>query len=330
MNKKLKIDPERGPLVAEAFTLVASGRFVTTDAVWKMATSLGLRTRRGNVLSRQTFARMLSNPIYAGWVVSGDLKVEGQHPPLVSRELFDVVQQQLNRKPGVVHKKLNEDFPLRGIVKCAKCGRFLTAGWPKGRTNKYARYWCYTPNCHSVSVSRDDLDWLFKNLLGMIQPTAQLLAELPQRVGPVWQARVDRIAGERKRLEGQLAEQNALNQKAVLARVRGDISGEDFEALKASLAEEILRIQTALTTLNSEKATMEELLKQVQAEVVDVVGAWDKGNVNQRQELVKGFFPNGLVFSHELKFFEPANTEITEGFLRYLTDPDNFGVPDGI
>jgi len=329
-NKKLKIDPERGPLVAEAFTLVASGRYVTTDAVLKAVTALGLRTRKGNVLTKQTFSRMLSNPIYAGWVVSGDLKIEGQHPPLVSRELFDFVEQQLNKKPGVIHKKLNEDFPLRGIVKCAKCSRPLTAGWVKGRTNKYARYWCFTPNCRSVSISRDDLDWLFKNLLRMIQPTAQLLAELPQRVGPVWQERVDRIAGERKRLEGQLAEQNALNQKAVLARVKGDISGDDFETLKASLAEEILRIQTALTALNSETTTMEELLKQVQAEMVDVVGAWDKGNVNQRQELVKGFFPNGLVFSHQLKFFEPANTEITEMFMRYLTDPDRFGVPDGI
>lgn len=329
-NKKLKIDPERGPLVAEAFTLIASGRYVTTDAVLKAVTALGLRTKKGNVLTKQTFARMLSNPIYAGWIVSGDLKIEGQHPSLVSKELFDFVQQQLNRKPGVVHKKLNEDFPLRSIVKCAKCGRPLTAGWAKGRTNKYARYWCYTPGCHSVSISRDDLDWLFKNLLGMIQPTAQLLAELPQRVGSVWQERVDRIAGERKRLEGQLVEQNALNQKAVLARVKGDISGEDFETLKASLAEEILRIQTALTALNSETATMEELLKQAQAEMVDVVGAWDKGNVNQRQELVKAFFPNGLVFSHELKFFEPANTEITEMFMRYLTDPNRFGVPDGI
>jgi hypothetical protein len=48
-------------------------------------------------------------------------------------------------------------------------------------------------------------------------------------------------------------------------------------------------------------------------------------------------FPDGLVFSHELGFFEPANTAITDMLLRYLqavrdgkTDENEIGAGDGI
>jgi hypothetical protein len=38
---------------------------------------------------------MLRNPLYAGWVKSGDLLVRGIHPPIVNQELFDAVQDVL-------------------------------------------------------------------------------------------------------------------------------------------------------------------------------------------------------------------------------------------
>jgi hypothetical protein len=42
-------------------------------------------------------------------------------------------------------------------------------------------------------------------------------------------------------------------------------------------------------------------------QLIDFVGAWDKDNVNQRQELAKALFPDG---SPERLLFEPANTSI--------------------
>jgi hypothetical protein len=59
-------------------------------------------------------------------------------------------------------------------------------------------------------------------------------------------------------------------------------------------------------------------LRQAEAQMLDFVGAWEKGSVNERQELAKAVFPDGLVFSHQLGFFEPANTAITDMLLRYL------------
>src|SRR5262249_28604760 len=146
-QKQVIADVQSGGLVRKAFELVASGRFTTLDAVLRQVTALGLKTRKGRTLSKQSFGRMLKNPFYCGWIVSNGAKFKGTHAPLISEELFQTVQARINGK-SASHKSVNEDFPLRGFIKCAGCGKPLTAGWAKGRTEKYPRYWCWQKGCY--------------------------------------------------------------------------------------------------------------------------------------------------------------------------------------
>jgi site-specific DNA recombinase len=329
VDKKLCADPERASLVRQAFELMASGRFSTGDAVLKLITSLGLTTKKGRPLSKQTFARMLSNPLYTGWIVSGENRALGNHDPLISEGLFRSVQERLNGKARP-HKKLNEDFPLRGVVRCAKCGRPLTAGWARGRKKQYPRYWCWEKKCGDVGVSREDLEGRFVSLLSQMQPTAEALAELPERAAAHWQARKAQIALDARTLNNNLALEKTLNQRAIMAKLNGKLSDEDFDSVKASIIEKISRIESDIKALDGERSTMEELFKTAQTQAVDLVGAWQSGNINQRQELATAFFPEGLAFSRERAFFEPANLVIQQMVWRFLEDPSNVGVPDGI
>jgi hypothetical protein len=168
-NKQLYPDPERAPLVRETYELIASGRYPTTKAVLNVVTALGLKTKTGRPVTMQTFARMVNNPIYAGWVVSGDVRVRGIHEPLISDELFQTVQARLKSK-GTTHKKVNQDFPLRGVVRCATYGKLLTAAWVKGRNKLYAHYWCWTSGCRKVKVTREVLESRFVGLLFQMEP----------------------------------------------------------------------------------------------------------------------------------------------------------------
>ncbi len=329
VDKKLCADPERAPFVRQAFELMASGRFSTGDSVLKLLTSLGLTTRKGRPLTKQSFARMLSNPLYMGWIVSGDDRVLGNHDPLISEALFQNVQQRINGK-ACPHKKVNEDFPLRGVVQCAKCGKPLTAGWVRGRKKLYPRYWCWEEKCKAVGVSREDLEGQFVNLLSRMQPTAELLAELPERAAAHWQARKARIAVDARTLNNSLAVERTLNQKAIMAKLNGTLSDADFDSVKASITEKISGIESQIKALDCERSTMDDLLQQTQNEAVDLVGAWQKGNINQRQELATAFFPEGLVFSHERQFFEPANVVIHQMVWRFVTNEIDIGVPGGI
>lgn len=310
-SSSLQIDTKRAALVRQAFEWVAT-RSYSLEEVLRRLKLLGLTTRRaGRPVTKQTLSRMLRNQIYAGWVVSGENKVKGLHEPIVSQELFDAVQDALNGKaaPKVVHKKLNNDFPLKGFIRCTACDKKLTAGWAKGRKEKYARYWCWNPKCSArVSASRDEIEKAFLGILGMLVPTQEFLNELPRIAKDHWAHRLERIKNERRRLSTILKDVKTLNQKIVMQKVNGELSAEDFTMAKQIVMQQKADAETQMAALDAENSSMEALLQEHQNSIVDLVGAWQRGGAQQRQELISNLFPDGLRFSQQTLFFEPGNT----------------------
>jgi site-specific DNA recombinase len=154
-----------------------------------------------------------------GWVVSGENRIKGLHQPLITQALFDNVQGALTGKTSapVMHKKVNPEFPLKGLVMCSGCGKKLTAGFVKGRKEKYPRYWCWKPVCPvRVSASREEIENGFVRILGMMEPTPELL---PKIAKTCWAHRPERITIERRVLSSRLADVRALNQKILLQKV---------------------------------------------------------------------------------------------------------------
>jgi len=47
---------------------------------------------------------------------------------------------------------------------------------------------------------------------------------------------------------------------------------------------------------------MQDLMRQAQVQMIDLVNAWKSGNVNQRQEMVKGLLLNPLDVSRGYPF----------------------------
>jgi len=149
-------------------------------------------------------------------------------------------------------------------------------------------------------------------------PTAEFLAQMPVIAAREWEARKGRIAKDSEVLSRRLAEQTALNQKLIRAKLQGEISAEDFQTFKDSITAETARINEQIIALDAERSTMQDLCQQAEVQTLDLVLAWERANANQRQELVRGLFPEGLYFSHEKKFFEPANIVIRDMQLRWL------------
>jgi site-specific DNA recombinase len=331
----LQVDAERAGLVRQAFELVAT-RSYSLEEILRRLNLLGLTTRRaGRPLTSQTLSRMLRNQIYAGWVISGENKVKGQHEPIVTQELFDAVQDALDGKAAtpVVRKKLNDDFPLKGFVRCTGCDKKLTAGWAKGRKEKYARYWCWNPKCPArVSASRDEIEKAFLGILGMMEPTQEFLNELPRIAKTYWASRLERIKNERKRLSTMLGDAKTLNQKILLQKVNGELSAEDFAMLKETVTKQKADAETQLVALDAETSTMQALLEETQHNIVDLVKAWKNGGVQQRQELAWSLYPEGLRFSRETKYFEPGNILLMNTMREMIADlvaGKNIGAGDG-
>jgi hypothetical protein len=108
-------DPERGPLVKQAFENLASGRF-TAQEVIRRATDAGLRTRRDRPLSPQTFGNMLRNRIYIGQVESPDCGVSarGDFEPLIDEATFYRAQAVLDGRVPVA-------APRQRTIRTSRC-----------------------------------------------------------------------------------------------------------------------------------------------------------------------------------------------------------------
>lgn len=110
---------------------------------------------------KQSVRAMLQNPTYVGDVVwgrrphgetSGQRKerdadkwtiVRDAHPAIISRELFDLVQQRL--ATNLKEKRATSGgYPLSGLIRCGSCGMpFVGGGGPRGPAQDPDRYRFY-------------------------------------------------------------------------------------------------------------------------------------------------------------------------------------------
>jgi site-specific DNA recombinase len=318
-TKNLATDAERAPMIRKAFELLAMGSYKTDD-VLRAVNAMGLRTVRGNPVSPQSFSQMIRNPIYMGWIHSGQNRAKGNFEAIVSEELFAAVQDVLvGRSVPAPHKRVSEDFPLRGFARCAKCDRPLTAGWVQGRGKKYGRYWCYNKTCKRVGISREGLEGHFVGLLGMMQPTAELIAKLPDIAESNWKQRSKRIEDEKRILRNRLNENESLDLRAIEARIKGELSADDLEKFKAANDKSISDIQDQLKTLQSECFTMEQLLADARRTIVNLARTWQQADPARKQEIQTALFPEGLAFSPDFLFFEPRNHTLMQEVRELVT-----------
>lgn len=130
--RREEIDPVNGPLVARLFEEAAMGT-KSVAALRLYAKTLGVRASGGRPLSKTAVWNLLTNPYYYGTIrYNGKLYTTNvQHEPLVSRALFERVQEAIGgRRKG---RYRSHRFAFGGcVMSCGECGRPVTAERQKG------------------------------------------------------------------------------------------------------------------------------------------------------------------------------------------------------
>jgi len=211
-GKILVRDEPNASSLQEALEGFASGRFQTQAEVKRfLEQQTGFpKDTKGEVHS-QRVAEFLTKALYAGLVEVPNWNVtlrEGHHEGLIAVSTFNQIQDRL-KKPATapLRKDRCQDFPLRGVVACADCGKPLTACWSKGKSRKHPYYLCQNRNCASKgkSIRRDKLEGDFANLLQRITPTAELVGLLRALVADVWKQRQTQQAALRQSAKREAA-----------------------------------------------------------------------------------------------------------------------------
>ena len=124
--KDIIVDPDRGHIVTDMFEkVIKNGDSGRTLKKWL---DTCLTTRGDKKVTLSQIYLMLKNPFYYGefeYPVGSGSWYKGKHQPLITKEMFDKVQQKL-----VVPKKSkwgSKFFIYKGILKCATCKSSVVA-----------------------------------------------------------------------------------------------------------------------------------------------------------------------------------------------------------
>lgn len=122
VNKRLVIEPHKADTVKRIFKLVAQG--TSTAEVVRLLKQEGITTNTGRFFDTRAVRLLVQNEGYTG------KKDDNVYPPIISKELFLLANQQLKSIPNCDNKR---SYALSGKIICSKCGTSLIIGFKKDR-----------------------------------------------------------------------------------------------------------------------------------------------------------------------------------------------------
>jgi site-specific DNA recombinase len=145
------LDRRKAPIIKSAFELYAEGKSRLTDVSFFIYDK-GIKTQRrkggegGRKISDDHVKRILTDPFYYGHFSYGGDIWKGNHTPIISKALFDKVQEVLEIR-GRGQKAKKDPQALCGLLHCGNCGCFITAEvltkYQKNRNiHRYVYYHC--------------------------------------------------------------------------------------------------------------------------------------------------------------------------------------------
>ena len=147
----LEVDPVAAPIVKEIFE--SSRRGNGLKEICKGLNGRGI-TNRGRRWQKNIVHYLLTNEAYTGTAVWGvkskdekaqePVRVENAWPALVSRDLFDAVQQGLHERAPARQRpaRVGSQYLLSGLLRCGVCGKPYSAQGAK--SGQFAYYICAT------------------------------------------------------------------------------------------------------------------------------------------------------------------------------------------
>lgn len=135
INKTVIVDEERRKYIKRAFELYGTGSHSLKE-VSDILYQEGFRSRGGHKYHKSKICKIIQDPFYYGVMYVHGEHYSGNHEPIISKDLFDKVQDVITGKNRSRYQK--HFYPLRGFMTCHTCGCLLTAMEKKG----FVYYYC--------------------------------------------------------------------------------------------------------------------------------------------------------------------------------------------
>lgn len=139
-NGVFVLDPVGAKAVQIMYEMYADG--YSKKEICQKLNEDGYRSSRGHKFSPNGIHTILSNERYLGVYIFGEIRQKGGLPAIISKDLFDKVQLQVqSRKRARGRKKAMEEYLLSGKVFCGHCGKPMVGESGTSSTGEIYRYY---------------------------------------------------------------------------------------------------------------------------------------------------------------------------------------------
>ena len=348
-------DPVRAPVIKEMFELYATGDWSLADvarhAVQQGFTTVPMRRRRSKAeiladdseddeviektsrpVTENHISRILTSRFYTGRTKGPDgVYIEStSHEALVSDDIYNQVQDNLNKKKVSVHYTEKLDHPLRGVVRCAHCQRVYTPYTKKGILYFNAR--CLK-GCTNT-MKNCNFDYIAGEIKGLVESlyfTDDELTQLEAR------ASTDISLLEEKRHKSlNVVERKKKTIRENMAYLRsnrlsllqsGVYTPQTFMDEEQKLEADLNQLKTdeevsdvAMRDLMKDVVTLSELLK-------NVVPVYDFANPHEKEKIVKVIFSELFIAQDTLIYKVKKGFETFDDRMSAICDPTENRTP---
>ena len=292
-------DPEAS-VMQWAFNEIAKGILAADQVRQKM------NAQSPTKLSRSAFHVAIRNPLYYGKIFIAKFQdeeahlVQGQHEPLISKELFNKVQLILdgNKRTERPNTKIlsDENLPLRGFLVCPECGRNLTGSASKGRTNRYYYYHCLS-SCgfrHKAEVAND----IFEKGIRQFELNDGVKSILKKLLLDNYKKFIQNPINEKKRIVQEIDRLNARLSVARNKLLSETIDDEEYLEIKKECREKIEHLEEQLSKDGSDNRgiNIDKALERALHSIVNIPKLYSEGSIQTRRAIIGSIFPEKLEF----------------------------------
>ena len=256
--------------------------------------------------------RILSYPLYVGLQHVDAFKeypgglFPAKHEPIVDLSTWEQVQRKL-KKPEKDKVTIDENLPLRGVLKC-HCGDYLTGAPSKGKMGKYYYYYKCNKTKH-LNASAIKAHSQIEEVFGLMS--------LPEKAFKVIYSNSDKLFDQKMKADKKLlaekrVELNIENEKLFSIEekwIANTITQDTFDRWFSKISSTKLSLQAAIERLNGDQEGIYKIVRRNLEFLSDLKSVYQKADPIEKQELIRIGFDNNLYYKEGM-YRTPTMIEI--------------------
>ncbi len=245
--------------------------------------------------------RMLANPVYAAMLKVGAYKeytgglFPAIHEPIIDFATWQIVQNKM-KKPNKVRVVIDEELPLRGILKC-HCGNFLTGAPSRGKSGKYFYYYKCRESKHN-NISAIKAHDQFLEICDLMSLPIDHISEIRSNSVKLLEKE---LQGNKKRLADQKILLKEVEDNLLVLEgkwLKDQITRDTYDKWYDSYRNSILELKASIERLSKNKNGAFKILEKNLDKLADIRFVYESVDILKKREFVNMVFDGNLYYQN--------------------------------